>query len=360
MPVATARTDRVTRTERIVRFAASLEQTAGRATKLQSLQLSSCVLCCLAYGCSGPQSALDPSGPKSEAIAALFWMMTIAGSVIFVAFVALALYAVYFRRRQYSLVFARRLIVIGSVAIPTVLLAALLVYGLRVLPEHLAPAPQGSLRVYVSGHQWWWRIRYESENDGSFETANELRLAVNRPVQFVLDSPDVIHSFWIPNLAGKVDMIPGRVTRLALTPTRTGDYRGQCAEYCGTSHAWMAFAVVVLEQTAFDAWLKEQAASARDTGGELALSGKGAFVESGCGACHTVRGTSARGAIGPDLTHVGSRRSIGAGLFTRNTDAFERWVRSSSSVKPGVHMPAFGMLPEPTLRAIATYLESLK
>jgi cytochrome c oxidase subunit II len=326
----------------------------------RELSLTLCTLGCVMHGCSGRQSALDPSGPKSDAIADLFWIMTSAGSVIFVTFVAIALYAVYFRRRQYSLAFARRLIVIGSVVIPTILLAVLLVYGLRVLPEHLAPAPEGSLRVHVSGHQWWWRIRYVTPSGQSFETANELRLAVDQPVQFILDSPDVIHSFWIPNLAGKVDMIPGRLTQLALTPTRLGEYRGQCAEYCGGSHAWMAFTVVVLEQNAFDTWLRDQAAPARQSAGELVADGRSAFAENGCGACHAVRGTPARGVIGPDLTHVGSRHSIGAGLLPRSVAAFERWVRSTPELKPDVHMPAFGMLPDDTLHAIATYLESLK
>lgn len=317
-------------------------------------------LCSASQGCAGPQSALAPSGPKSEAIAALFWTMTVAGSVIFVAFVGLALYAVYFRKRQHSLTFARRLIVIGSVLIPTVLLAILLIYGLRVLPAHLAAAPAGSLRVHVWGHQWWWRIRYEPAQGEPFETANEVRLPVNQPVQFVLESPDVIHSFWIPNLAGKVDMIPGRTTQLALTATRAGDYRGQCAEYCGTSHAWMAFPVVVQDARTFAGWLAAQAEPAARARDAQAVDGARAFVENGCGACHTVRGTSALGAIGPDLTHVGSRGSIGAGLFARDVAAFERWLRSTTTVKPGVHMPAFGMLPDSTLRALATYLESLK
>jgi cytochrome c oxidase subunit II len=317
-------------------------------------------LCCAFQGCTGPQSALDPSGPKAAAVATLFWTMTVAGSVIFSAFVGLAIYAVYFRRQPHSLTFARRLIVIGAVLIPSVLLAVLLIYGLRMLPEHLAAAPAGSLRVHVSGHQWWWRIRYEPAQGEPFETANEIRLPVNQPVQFVLESPDVIHSFWIPNLAGKVDMIPGRTTQLALTPTRVGTFRGQCAEYCGTSHAWMAFPVVVLEGSDFTAWLAAQGTPARRARDGLFGVGERAFIENGCGACHTVRGSFAHGVIGPDLTHVGSRNTIGAGLFARDVAALERWLRSTRTVKPGVHMPAFGMLPDPTLRAIATYLEGLK
>jgi cytochrome c oxidase subunit II len=311
--------------------------------------------------CNGPQSALAPAGEKAEVIADLFWLMTIAGTVIFCAFLGLTLYAVYFRREAHSMRFARGLIVWGAVVIPTVLLAALLVYGLRILPSHLAPAPEASLRIHVWGHQWWWRVRYEPANGAApVESANEIRLPANVPVQFELESPDVIHSFWIPNLAGKVDMIPGRKTQLALTAQGPGEYRGACAEYCGTSHAWMAFPVVVLDGPEFERWLEgERGASAPPTSAEE-TRGRDSFLEHGCGACHTVRGTSARGVIGPDLTHVGGRRTIGAGLFETSVASLQRWIAATRDVKPGVHMPAFGMLPADELRVIASYLESLK
>jgi cytochrome c oxidase subunit II len=311
-------------------------------------------------GCTGVQSALAPSGPTAEAIADLFWVMTAGAGLIFVAVLGLALYAVYARRQPLSTRFGHGLIIGGAVVFPTLVLAVLLVYGLRMLPTQLAPAPPGSVRIHVEGLQWWWRVRYETSAGAPFELANEIVLPRARPVQFILKSADVIHSFWIPNLAGKVDMIPGRTTRLALTATRAGEYRGACAEYCGTSHAWMAFPVRVLEPEAFDTWLAGQRAPARVPVAEDVERGRRAFTEYGCGACHTVRGEVARASLAPDLTHFGSRRSIGAGLLVNDAAARERWLARTDLVKPGVHMPAFGMVPHARLRDLSVYLGSLR
>jgi cytochrome c oxidase subunit 2 len=170
----------------------------------------------------------------------------------------------------------------------------------------------------------------------------------------------VIHSFWIPSLAGKMDMIPGRVTWLTVRPTRTGVFRGACAEYCGTSHALMAFYAEVMEKDAFDRWLAAQAAPAIAPTDAAATHGEDVFLTNGCGACHTVRGTPASGVIGPDLTHVGGRLSIGAGILPAEPDAFREWIARTDHVKPGVHMPHFGMLPDDELRALAAYLHALR
>jgi cytochrome c oxidase subunit 2 len=183
---------------------------------------------------------------------------------------------------------------------------------------------------------------------------------VNEAVEFRLESPDVIHSFWIPSLAGKVDMIPGRVTRLALKPTRTGVFRGVCAEYCGTSHALMNFPVVVMEKEAFARWLEAQTASALTPTDPIAVRGQTLFLGNGCNACHTVRGTLAAGVIGPDLTHVGSRRSLAADTLPNDPESFRRWIAHTDGVKPGVRMPAFGMLPQEDHQALAAYLKGLQ
>jgi cytochrome c oxidase subunit 2 len=190
--------------------------------------------------------------------------------------------------------------------------------------------------------------------------ANEIRLPVGETVEFRLESPDVIHSFWIPSLGGKMDMIPGRVTRLALTPTKTGVFRGACAEYCGTSHALMSFDVVVHEKEGFDRWLAHQQMPAGPPGAAAAARGHELFLANGCGACHAIRGTTAKGVIGPDLTHVGSRLSIGAGTLSNTRDALVRWIARTDHVKPGVIMPSFGMLPDEQLQAMALYLEGLR
>lgn len=310
-------------------------------------------------GCQGEQSTLDPAGRGAEDIAELFGWLVGGAVVVWVVVIGLTVYGVSGRSGPHS----RRLgllVIGGGVVVPTVVLAVYLVYGLALLPDLLRPAPEGSLRIAVSGEQWWWRVRYPLPGGGEVALANEIRLPVGEPVEFVLESPDVVHSFWVPSLGPKMDMIPGRETRLTLHPIRTGVYRGVCAEYCGTSHARMGFRAVVMEREAFDRWLARQAEPARDPAGPLATRGRGVFDASGCSACHTVRGTTADGVVGPDLTHVASRVSLGAGMLPTEPAAFLRWVAHTEAVKPGVHMPAFGMLPEVDLRALAAYLDGLE
>jgi cytochrome c oxidase subunit 2 len=229
-----------------------------------------------------------------------------------------------------------------------------------ILMPDLRAAGDG-LKIAVSGEQWWWRVRYLPPGGSEpIESANEVRLPLGRRVELELTSPDVIHSFWIPPLGGKVDMIPGRLTRLVLEPTRTGKFRGACAEFCGTSHALMAFSVVVLEEAAFEDWLAEEAAASTPPASPAAALGRELFLQVGCGACHTVRGTEADGTIGPDLTHLASRGTLGAGTFPNSFDDLVHWIAHTEQVKPGVRMPSFGALPAPHIEAIAAYLEGLE
>jgi cytochrome c oxidase subunit 2 len=254
----------------------------------------------------------------------------------------------------------RALIVGGGVLVPVTVLTVLLVYGLLMLPPLVARAPESAVQIHVVGKQWWWRVQYERTGAEPVVLANEIRLPVGQRVQFRLESDNVIHAFWIPSLAGKIDMIPGRVTWLALEPTRTGIFRGACAEYCGTAHALMSFYTEVTAPDAFARWLEAQAASAQPAADPLAVRGEGLFRANGCGACHTVRGTGAAGRIGPDLTHVGSRLSIAAATLPAAPDAFQRWLIQPERIKPGAHMPRYGMLPADDLRALAAYLEHLQ
>ena len=221
----------------------------------------------LLAGCGGVQSSLDPAGREAARIADIFWWMVGGAVVVWLAVIVLALWAVRARPEAHTLRRTRLMIVGGGAVVPTVVLTVLLVYGLEPIPALVAPAPEGSLKIAVTGEQWWWRVRYTSPTGEQVVMANEIRLPVGEPVEFRLDSPDVIHSFWIPTLAGKVDMIPGRVTRLVVKPTKTGVFRGVCAEYCGASHALMAFTVVVLEREEFDHWFAEQARPAKPAGG---------------------------------------------------------------------------------------------
>jgi cytochrome c oxidase subunit 2 len=305
------------------------------------------------------QSALVTAGRDAEQIADLFVVMMVGAIVIWTLVVAAAIYAIRVNRGAHSERDANLFVIGGGVALPTVVLAALLWYGLPVLPQVMALAPDGAMRIRVTGKQWWWRVQYATP-DGFVETANELRLPVGQRVEVQLTSPDVIHSFWVPSIAGKMDMIPGRITRLALEPTRTGVFRGVCAEYCGASHALMAMVVTVVDADGFQRWLDGQAGDANGPGDELSRQGQQVFVANGCAACHTIRGTDAAGRIGPDLTHIGSRSHIGAATLPNAADALVRWIRETDRVKPGVHMPAFRALTSDELAALAAYLSSLR
>ncbi len=311
-------------------------------------------------GCEGPQSALNPAGHGAEQIAQLFWWLVAINTIIWLFAIGLAIYASRIRPRAHHHRKAKLLIIGGGVILPILVLTTYLSYGLALVPDLGAPAPSGSLKIAVSGEQWWWRVRYLPPGGEAIELANEIRLPVGESVDLLLSSPDVIHSFWVPSLAGKVDMVPGRVTRLTLEPTKTGVYRGACAEYCGTAHALMSLYFVVMEPDAFAAWLAHQAQPASVPQQALAKRGWALFMFQGCSACHTIRGTRADGKVGPDLTHVGSRISLGAGILPNEPEAFLRWIAHTEDVKPGVHMPTFGMLPEEDLLALAAFLEGLK
>jgi len=311
-------------------------------------------------GCAGEQSALDPAGSVASRISWLFWVMTIAAAIIWLVVVGLALYATWSGRAPLSRERGIKLVIGGGVLFPIVALTGLLAGGLSLLPDFLAPAPAGALRVHVAGHQWWWSVRYVRQGVEPVELANEIHLPVGRAVEFELESRDVIHSFWVPSLGGKMDMIPGRRNRLLLEPTRAGTYRGACAEFCGASHARMNLVVVVEPEADFERWLAQQAAPAAAPASPAEARGAALFIETGCGACHSVRGTEADGRIGPDLTHVGSRLTIAAGTLPRQPDSFIRFISQTDHVKPGVHMPAFGMLSVADLQALASYLDALK
>lgn len=301
--------------------------------------------------CSGPQSALDPAGREAAEVARLFWVMLAGAAIIWLAVIGTAVFAGRFQKTPLGERAGLRIVLWAGAIIPTLILAALLTFGLRLMPVLRAGEP--ALTVHVSGEQYWWRVTYRTAQ-GEVETANELRLPAGRPAEILLDSADVIHSFWIPALAGKLDMIPGRTNRLVLNPERTGTYRGVCAEFCGRAHAFMAFSVEVMEPAAFEAWLARERAPA------AATADSGAFLANGCGGCHSVRGTPATGTIGPDLTHVAARPTLGAGLLANTPANRRRFVSETEKLKPGVRMPAFGALEPDQLDAIDAYLGSLR
>jgi len=204
-------------------------------------------------------SALNPAGSPADGIAVLFWWMAAGAVLIWIGVLALAIYAVRAAPNEAREHQAKRLILAGA-AIPTVVLAVLLAYGLLLLPRMLQPAAPDTLRVRVQGEQWWWRIRYQLPDAPAFVLANEIRLPVGRQVEFLLESDNVIHSFWVPSLGGKMDLIPGRTNRLLLRPTRTGTFAGMCAEFCGRAHATMRLTVIVVPEDDFDRWVAAQTA----------------------------------------------------------------------------------------------------
>jgi len=332
---------------------------APAALRRRSTQWLSVLGLLLLGGCAGPQSTLDPAGQAAEDIARLFWIMVAGAVVIWTTVIGLAIYALRLKPEAHPRRRSGIWIIGGGVIAPTVILTGLVIYSLAFLPQLLARPPEGSLQIRVDGLQWWWRVTYLENGETDFELANEIHLPVGEPVEFLLSSPDVIHSFWIPALGGKVDMIPGRETRLTLMPTRTGTFRGVCAEYCGASHALMNFTVVVSEPEDYQQWLAEQRSPARQPAEELTILGRELFVSSGCGACHSVRGTDANGRIAPDLTHVGSRHKLGADVLPNDRASFERWIRHTDTVKPDVLMPEYHSLDAAELTALAAYLESL-
>ena len=335
------------------------------------------VLCALVTigGCGLEQSSLNPAGRGAKQIADLFWYMTAGATVIWLVVVGLFVYAIHYCPLPHNDRRSRLTVIGGGVVVPTIVLTGLLAYGLSLLPELQAPAQEGSLMVDVEGIQYWWRVRYPNpakmppsestpnallRNDLFIETANEIVLPVGQEVEFRLRGEDVIHSFWIPSIGGKVDMMPGRVNRLKLAPTRVGRYRGVCAEYCGESHAMMAFDVRVVEPDEFDAWLMRQSEPAVAPMDEVANRGARRFLAVGCGACHAIRGTEANGSFGPDLTHVGSRATIGAATLVNDHAELADWTRRPDLVKPGVLMPSFDHLSDKDIEAITTYLKGLR
>ncbi|MBM9595124.1 cytochrome c oxidase subunit II [Roseitranquillus sediminis] len=314
-------------------------------------------------GCKGAQSAFDPAGVESERVLQLFWIMLAGGTAIWAVVIGLSFYASRGKTGPYSDRSGVRLIIWGGCVFPTVVLAGLLYWGLEIMPELRRPGDGPT--IAVSGERFWWRVAYAVEGEpgvvrdlprGGIPSANEIWIPVDKRTEILLSSPDVIHSFWVPSIAGKMDAIPGRVNRLVLEPTETGVFNGACAEYCGTAHALMGFRVVVVPEDEFEAYLEAQAQPAAVTDSP----GLELFLQNGCAACHTVRGTPADGDVGPDLTHVASRLSIAAGILPTTVENLAAFIASPDHLKPGVEMPAFGVLPEDQIARIAAWLGTLE
>lgn len=311
-------------------------------------------------GCGSVQSPLDPWGVQADRIASLTGVLFVGGAAIFALVMALTLAAVLAPDRLRRAVGSRTFVLAGGIAFPVVTLAVLLVYSLGVSRTLTLPGVEDPLRIEIIGRQFWWEVRYPDAGEGAV-TANEVHLPVGREVELLISSGDVIHSVWIPNLHGKMDMIPGRVNRQRLRADRAGVLRGQCTEFCGTQHALMAFWVVAEAPAEFEAWLARQQAPVPAPATEEQARGKQVFGDAGCGACHAVRGTEWDARLAPDLSRVGSRLSLAAGALDNHRGTLAGWIAGTQDIKPGNNMPAFGRaLTGADLLAVAGWLESLR
>jgi cytochrome c oxidase subunit 2 len=310
-------------------------------------------------------SVFAPVSTPALLIRDLSWLMLAICAVIFAVVTYLLIHVIVrFRAsrapvdREPPQVYGSHAIEVAWTVIPLLIVVVLFLATARTIFEiERHPLPADALRVTVVGHQWWWEFRYP---DLGIVTANELHLPVSepaarRPALLRLEAVDVVHSFWIPQLNGKTDAIPNHPNRTWVEPLRAGTYYGQCAEYCGTQHANMLIRVVVHPRGQFEAWAAAQRAHAA----EGAAPGRAIFFATACVNCHTVRGTAATGTFGPDLTHLMSRATLGAGVAANTRENLRRWLRDPAHLKPGVLMPAMNLSDE-EIDAVITYLVSLK
>jgi cytochrome c oxidase subunit II len=316
----------------------------------------------LAEALSGwPPPVLDPAGPFSNSVTMLAWVLIGLVTLIFLLVCAALWVALYGSDALRTRLGGERVVKWFGLVIPAGVLFLLLAGGLTMV-RGLTTLQGDELRMRVSGNLYWWRVSYlDAAGREIHADANELHIPVGRPVVVEMVSEDVIHSFWVPRLGGKMDMIPGRTNRLKLQADKPGSYGGQCAEFCGGAHALMGFVVVAHEAADWQRWMDARLKPVPVTDLSIeALRGRQLFDEVGCAACHRVAGTTAQGIAGPDLTHIGSRRSLGAGILPNTRATLIGWIGDSQSIKPNNRMPAYRSLKADELNALASYMEALK
>jgi cytochrome c oxidase subunit 2 len=318
------------------------------------------------------QSALDPAGPQAGRISTLWWIFFGTTATIYVI-VQICMLVAALRKRQtepqppppmpIDPARERRVnrVISWLVGMTAVVLFALLlsefITGRKLYAFTSSP---NQLEIKIIGHQWWWEVRYEDPvRSNMVITANEIHIPVGVPIRFDLESTDVIHSFWVPNLNGKKDLIPGHPTYFSMQADRPGKYEGQCAEFCGHQHAHMRFLVIAESRADFDKWREAQLKPAPEPQTDAQKRGRDVFINGSCIMCHTISGTPARGTVGPNLTHIGSSQTIAAATLANDPQNLRNWVHNAQSIKPGVLMPQIE-LPEGDIDAVVQYLESLK
>lgn len=317
----------------------------------------------LLAGCGSVQNTLRPEGGPERAISKLFWVI-MAGCWVGFAVIVFLLLLGWWRRNSTKLPFGGNdwvgtgLVVGLGVVVPLLILPLVFVYSdVFVMRQTEAPAlASTALTIEITGHQWWWEARYPGT---SAVTANEIHIPVHTRVNVVVHTTDVIHSFWVPQLNRKIDTIPGRSNRILLEADRPGVYRGQCTEYCGLQHAHMALLVFAQPPAQFRAWLANMARPARTPTTAAQRRGLQVFLSNACSGCHQIRGTSAHGTVGPDLTHLQTRTTLAAVTIPNRIGYLGGWILDPQHVKPGNKMPGLN-LSGPDFRDLLAYLESLR
>ncbi|MFN3258538.1 MAG: cytochrome c oxidase subunit II [Ilumatobacter sp.] len=304
-----------------------------------------------------PASVIEPRGPGAATIADLWWLMLGLGGTTFVAVVVVVVLAVRRRASAPNRDSSRYWMLWWGVALPVVVVGIVLVATIGAMRSTTGEAGTGAdaLRIEVTGHQWWWNVEYPASG---VITANEVHIPAGQPVELSLRSADVIHSFWVPALAGKMDAIPERTNSLVIEASEPGRFEARCAEFCGLQHANMDLTVVAHDPDEFDAWIEHRRQPAREPSTPVERTGRRLLNGDGCAACHRIDGTSAKGMIGPDLTHVGARTSLAGGVLEVSRVDLIAWITDPHASKSGVLMPATE-LTDAEIAAIATYLESL-
>jgi cytochrome c oxidase subunit 2 len=320
----------------------------------------------LVAGCGSEQSTVRPASKASRDIATLWWVMLVGSAVVFAVVLALVTVVVVRRRGEITPAEgpggrhrrAQAFVAVAGVAVPLAVLVALFALTLGTLSttSSAAGASSSTMTIEVTGRQWFWDVEYPEQH---VRTANEIHIPVGETVTIVALSGDVIHSFWVPELDRKIDMVPGRRNVLRLRADRAGVFRGQCAEFCGLQHAHMAFTVVAEPRAELDAWLAREAEPAPVPTTAAAQRGQQVLLGSACVYCHRIAGTNASGRVGPDLTHLASRRSIGAGVVPNTPGYLAGWILDPQHLKPGNRMPATA-LGGPELQDLLAYLRTLR
>jgi cytochrome c oxidase subunit 2 len=318
----------------------------------------------LLTGCEGRQSVLDANGAGAITLKQLIVGIIAVCTIVWALVVIVLIRALTRRRGETSAptpqTERRMTVVVGGAVIATAIIITGLTIASYYTTRSISVAADGDLIVRVKGHQWWWRVLYiDPDPARSFETANEIHIPVGKNVRLQLESSDVIHSFWVPSLTGKQDLIPGRLNELTIRAERPGIYRGQCAEFCGIQHSHMSMLVIAEDSSDYEKWMAGQRSEPIPSGDREANAGRAVFLSKPCSACHTIRGANSSAGTGPDLTHVGDRKTIAAGLVDNTRGSLAAWIADPQTMKPGSNMPMVPLTSE-ELRQISAYMASLK